>query len=64
MAWKDVLQIGRFPGPVMHGRIRGDTLEAQGKGLDILLILMEGAERPLDENRHPVCMSAIGSSSL
>jgi hypothetical protein len=32
----------------MHGMIREDTLEAQGKGLNVLLILEEGTERHPD----------------
>lgn len=35
-----------------HGTVRGDTLEAQGEGLNALLILVEGIGRP----RYPVCV--------
>lgn len=36
---------GRFPGLLNNGTIRGDTLEAQGKRLSVLLILEEGTGR-------------------
>lgn len=52
-----------FPGLMMHGRVRGATLEAEGKELNVLLILEEGTGRPLDGNRYPV-LSAIVSASL
>ena len=45
---------GRFPGLLTHELIREATLEAQGEGLYILLILLEGTERPVDGNRYPM----------
>ena len=35
-------------GLLAHGMIRGDICEAQGEGLNVLLILDEGTGRPLD----------------
>jgi hypothetical protein len=32
-------------GLLVHGKIKGDTLEAQGKGLNVLLILEEDTGR-------------------
>lgn len=54
----------RFPGLLTHGTIRENALEAHGKGLNVLLILVEGTERPLDGNRYPVCTLAIVSATL
>lgn len=39
-----------------HGTVRGDTLEAQGEGLNALLILVEGIGRPPVGNSYPVCV--------
>ena len=47
---------GRFPGLLRHGTIRGGALEAQGKGLKILLTLVEGTGRLLDGNRCFLCI--------
>lgn len=55
---------GRFAGLLTHGMIRGNALEAQGKGLNILLILVEGRRRSLDGKRYPVCTSAMISVTL
>jgi hypothetical protein len=43
---------GRFPGHLRHGTIRGVTFEAQGKGIMILLSLVEGTSRVLHGNRY------------
>lgn len=45
---------GRLPGLLTHGTIRGDALEAQGKELNVLLMLKEGTGRPLDGYRYPM----------
>lgn len=37
--------VGRFPGLLRHGAIRGAAPEAQGEGLMILLTWVEGTER-------------------
>jgi hypothetical protein len=50
---------GRFPGLLRPARIGGGTLEAQGKGLNVLLTLVEGTGRPLDENICPVYIAAV-----
>lgn len=55
---------GRFAGLLTHGMIRGNALEAQGKGLNVLLILVEGRRRSLDGKRYPVCTSAMVSVTL
>lgn len=55
---------GRFAGLLTHGMIRGNALEAQGKGLNVLLILVEGRRRSLDGKRYPVCTSAMISVTL
>ena len=55
--------VGRFPGLLRHGTIRGGALEAQGEGLKILLTLVEGIGRPPDGNRCPVCIPAIISAT-
>ena len=47
---------GRFPDLLMHGMIREDTLEAQGKGLGVLLILEEANWRFLDGMYVRVCL--------
>lgn len=49
----------RFPVLLTHETIRRDTLEAQGKGLNVLLTLVEGTGRPLDENICPVYIAAV-----
>ena len=55
----------RFPGLLMHGTIRGDTLEGQGELLNVLLILEEETGRPLDGNGISTqCTSAAVSASL
>lgn len=55
---------GRFLALLMHGKIGGDTLDSQGKRLNVLLLLVEGTGRPLDGNTHSVCISGIVSTSL
>lgn len=54
----------RFPGLPTHRTIREDTLEAHGKELNVLLILVEEIGRPPDKNRYPMYPSAIVSASL
>lgn len=44
----------RFPGLLTHGKIRVDIFEAQNKGLNVLFILEEEREGPLDGNRYPM----------
>jgi hypothetical protein len=41
----------------MHKTIRAATLEAQGEGMNILLILVEGIGRPPNGNRYPMYVS-------
>jgi hypothetical protein len=51
---------GRFPDLLMYGMIRGATLEAQGKMLNVLLILEEGTgryRRPPNRYRYQMYIS-------
>ena len=48
--------VGRVPRLLRHGTIRGGALEAQGKGLKILLTLVEGIGRFSGENKCLVCI--------
>lgn len=50
---------GRFPSLLMLGTIRGETLEAQGEELNVLLILVEGTERPPDGNKYHQPLSLL-----
>lgn len=48
--------VGRFPSLLRHRMVRGAALEAQGKGLQVLLNLVEGTGRLLGRNRCPMCI--------
>jgi hypothetical protein len=50
--------VGRHPGLLRHGRIRGGALEAQGEGLKSLSTLVEATGRFWGENKCLVYISA------
>jgi hypothetical protein len=47
---------GRFPGLLTHGTIRGATPEAQGKGLNVLLILVVSAWEQISNVCQPLSL--------
>lgn len=52
----------RFPVLLTHETIRRDTLEAQGKGLNVLSISEEGTERSPDGNRYSMYVSHVSAN--